>query len=390
MHKLCLVPLSSIHQRGSTVLTLLILLISGIVMSAGWVYQHILFAQRAAHNNAMKSQSMAAAETGLSWAQTHLNSIHTLGHSSCQLRPGSQVPKGQAGHSLACQHHDSAWHCQCGNNLSLENLPTPAAGPAFVVDLLPSSMERSVQVRSRACAQASPACGHQPGAELHQTWSLMGGLHRLPSAALMALGSVQISGFSELIDQKKMSPAFSKQTITGSPVDHQPGFIRPLNEPPEKNASPSVKQSSELFKSMFGFDKHEWQTQPSLLRLQCEHNCSQSLAEHLADESVTMVHLRELRVDSPITLGSPHRPVLFIVDELAQLNGPITLYGVLYAGRITSQAPEATLQIHGALISETDITLGHRPRVNFDPVLLQKLQNSTGSYVRVPATWIDS
>ena len=365
MPKLYATRYSTLQQKGGTILTLLIFLMSGMVMSLGWVHHQILFSQQSAQNDAMRSQAMALAETGFSWAQAYLNSAHSAARSLCSFSPGQPTLRAQAGHFLACQHQASSWSCQCGQYLALENLPSNP-GPSFLIELLPSQMQRSIKVRSRACVEGGVACLNQAQAELHQTWSLMGGLHHMPNAALLALGSVHISGSSDPIHGNNITNFFKY------PLMSQP-----------------VKQSSELFKFMFGFDQHEWQTQTSLRTLDCEAPCSDNLTKNLADPSVTMIHLSKLHIDSPITLGSADRPVLLVVDGLAQLNAPTTLYGLLYAGRITSKAPESTLQIHGALVSETEITLEARPMLHFDPLLLQKLQNSTGSYIRMPATWTD-
>jgi hypothetical protein len=373
-------------QRGATVLTLLIILIGCMAVSIGWVYQQMLFGQRAAHHDALKSQAMAAAETGLSWAQAHLNSIRAP-EAPCAIQSRVPLPKGLPTRFLACRHDGATWRCQCGPEGSLDHFPE-SSRPAFAIDLLPSPLERSVRVRSRACARADATCLHNPSAEIQQTWSLMGGLQRLPSGALLALGSVEISGSSANAKQADPLAPLANQPELRHSTEHPQGLPRPQEAAPN-TPSPRDEPNSTLFQWMFGFSKAEWQTQPSLLRFNCETGCAQRLARRLADGSVTMVHLPELRIDQPLTLGTPDRPVLLVVDDLAEFNGPTTLYGVLYAGRITSNAPAGTLRIQGALISESDIALGPDPRLNYDAALLQKLQHTTGSYVRVPATWID-
>lgn len=352
-------------QHGGALIAMLLVMLAGMALSAGWVHRNLLFEQHAASNDAQASQALSAAEAGLAWAQTQLNTAQIAG-AACH--PRQQVIDHNTTTPLTCQHGEAGWACQCSHTLRLQTLPE-SSQPAFSVRMQPRGGADKVQITAQACAQVQSTCRQNPGAELHQTLALAGGLRQRPQATLTALGSIDEAAISPLPGQESASLP-------------EPSLL--ANTTRLKNLSPE-----QLFMTLFGVDKKTWSEQPALLSLDCLRSCGNALSKLLRDHPGAMVHLPQLRLEGPLTLGSPEHPVLLVVDEEAHLQGSITLFGMLYARGISSESTQGHLVVEGALVSESDITLGPRAQTLDRPALLQRLMNTTGSYVRVPGTWSD-
>lgn len=352
-------------QHGGALIAMLLVMLAGMALSVEWVHRNLLFEQHAANNDAQASQALSAAEAGLAWAQTQLNATQIAG-AACN--PRQQLIDHTTATPLTCQHSEAGWACQCSNTLSLQTLPE-SSQPAFSVRIQPRGGTDKVRITAQACAQVQSTCRQNPGAEVHQTLALAGGLQQRPQATLTALGSIN-------------------EGATSPPPGNEPAS---LPDPSLMANTTQIKGLSpeQLFMTLFGIDKKTWSEQPALLSLDCRRSCGNALSKLFRHHPGAMVHLPQLRLEGPITLGSPEHPVLLVVDEEAHLQGSVTLFGMLYARSISSDSTHGHPLIEGALVSESDITLGPRTQTINRPALLQRLMNTTGSYVRVPGTWSD-
>ena len=346
---------------------MLLILLAGMALSMGWVHRNLLFEQHSASNDAQASQALSAAEAGLAWAQAQLNATQIAG-AACNPRRQLIGHPTATPAPLTCQHSEAGWACQCSNTLSLQTLPD-SSQPAFSVRMQPLGGADKVRITAQACATVQAACRQNPGAEVHQTLTLAGGLQQRPHATLTALGSID-------------------GVATSPPAGNQPAFL-PTPTLGANTAQLKGLSPEQLFMTLFGLDKKTWSEQPALLSLDCQGSCGNTLSKLLRDHPGAMVHLPQLRLEGPITLGSPEHPVLLIVDEEAHLQGSVTLFGMLYARGISSDSTHGHLVVEGAVVSESDITLGPGAQTINRPALLQRLMNTTGSYVRVPGTWSD-
>jgi hypothetical protein len=346
---------------------MLLVMLAGMALSVAWVHRNLLFEQHAANNDAQASQALSAAEAGLAWAQTQLNATQIVG-AACNPRQQLIDHTTATPAPLTCQHGQAGWACQCSNTLSLQTLPE-SSQPAFSVRMQPLGGAHKMRITAQACAKVQATCRQNPGAEVRQTLALAGGLQQRPHTTLTALGS--IDGVAPLEPPGKQPASFQAPTL-GANTARLTGLS------PEQ-----------LFMTLFGIDKKTWSEQPALLSLDCKRSCANALSKLFRNHPGAMVHLPQLRLEGPITLGSPEHPVLLVVDEEAHIQGSVTLFGMLYARRISSNSTHGHLLVEGALVSESDITLGPSAQTIDRPSLLQRLMNTTGSYVRVPGTWSD-
>ena len=383
----------------------MLLLLIAMALIMAWLNQGFLFEQRSISNEAQGSQALAAAEAGLAWAQAHLNqpnaidtNCRTTSSSSgtflrAQVLPTNQ-PDGQVRTPTApliCQHTHTGWACDCSGTQSLQTLP-PSTQPAFSVRFQPQPDAHWVKVTATACAQIDASCRQNPGAQIQSTLALVGGLLRQPGAALTALGSIQAPNLQATATLPAQAPVRTGGEYIGPTPDIQHSLPTGTALRPLQSGDPQLARLSpaNLFSSLFGVARSHWRQQPALQSFDCSQPCGSTLAKWLQERPSAMVHLRRLDVQGPITLGSPDHPVLLVVDEAASFEGQVMLFGILYAQNILSTNNSGSLlTVEGALVSETDITLG-KAQVRYNAELLGNLQRRLGSFVRVPGSWADS
>jgi PilX N-terminal len=189
--------------------------------------------------------------------------------------------------------------------------------------------------------------------------------------------------------------------------------LQRLSKVDRSGQTPPRSVHDRLFSVVFGMWPDTYQSQPSLLQVDCAGGCTASGIDALARKypGQAMWLNGDLDVDGDIgsaiavapdpTLQTlvasevaPNGPVLLIVNGNLTLSSG-TVYGLIY--RRAPPAPAApdwarglgNTTIRGALISEGSILGGGAQTVIYDAGVLNRLSSRFGSFVRVPGGWKD-
>jgi hypothetical protein len=141
-----------------------------------------------------------------------------------------------------------------------------------------------------------------------------------------------------------------------------------------------------LFASVFRMDKATWRAQPTVRIVDCKSACDQSLAQ--TPYTSLMWLDGGLKLDTPIVLGTPERPVLLVVDGPVDIHANATIHGVVYTTSPT-WTDTAGASVNGAVLVEGDLQATGATQINHNAALLKALHDRTGSYARVPGSWRD-
>ena len=157
------------------------------------------------------------------------------------------------------------------------------------------------------------------------------------------------------------------------------------------DAALAALPAERFFAAHFGVDKAAWAAQPAVTRLDCTADCSAGLLAAIstaADGALIQVD-GHLVLSGPLTLGSAQKPVAIVVSGSAQLDGDITLHGLLYANAVSWNRATRGAFVRGALLSETSFQGDAAVDLIFDSAVLDRLRNTTGSFARVGGSWRD-
>jgi hypothetical protein len=226
---------------------------------------------------------------------------------------------------------------------------------------------------------------------------LVPGLVTPPAAALTAKASVQAGSAAIGL--------FNADAASGGATVHAGALVNAPNarlgtvaggavalSVIEADAALQAASTDRFFASFFGVDKALWQQHPGVTHLRCSTDCASALAQALGTgTSHRLLWVDgDARVDSPVVLGTPQRPIMVIVNGTLTLGAGVTIHGLVYATRLVwNDAPAGTAAVHGAAISEGDYQGSGAPDFMYDSALLASLKTSTGSFARVPGSWRD-
>ncbi|MFT3956192.1 MAG: hypothetical protein QM722_17955 [Piscinibacter sp.] len=150
---------------------------------------------------------------------------------------------------------------------------------------------------------------------------------------------------------------------------------------------PAATDAAAFFAAHFGLSRAAWLRQPAVRQLDCQGDCGTALAA-LHASGVTLVALPgDLLLRGPLTLGTAQRPMLIVAAGTIQLQGAVSLHGVLYGNGISWAAPSATL--NGALLSEGTAGGDASLLLARDADVLEALRTRQGSFVQLPGGWRD-
>lgn len=405
------------RERGAATLAVAALLAGAMLLAALFVNRHLLAEQRSGTQQLRSTQAFEAAEAGLDWALAQLNAPRRIGtdcspatgatssfrerHLRWEPRTGAFVAGAQR---PACVRNGNGWTCHC----PAEGTGTPAfdddgaAHPGFAVSLLAGPRPGTVRLRSQGCSHFARPCAtgalarSDATAQVEVTLALLPGLARAPAAALTAGGSVVASGALGVHNADPRSGGIALHA--GGSV--QADALR-LTAPAGSSqaqaflaADPALAAASmrERFASTFGTDLDTWRAQPMVKRVACSGECGAELHAAVGDGVAQQLVAVDgaLRIDGPLTLGTPQRPVVLVVDGPAQFNGAVTLHGLLVARRLQwDGTTTAGALIRGAALIDSDVVTSAAPDMARDAAILDALRGSTGTFVRLPGSWRD-
>lgn len=409
--------------RGIAALALTMLLLFALLLGVAFVNRNLVFEQRASANQYRSTQAFEAAEAGLEWTLARLNdpgridadclpsidadassfrdrhliwNVRTATYSATTwLDAGSSRPL-----QPACVRGSAGWDCACpAAGLPVLALPAGArSAPAFSVQILPTPQPGQLRLLATGCSALAGPC--RPGdstapdaiAQVQVLVALLPAVRTLPAAALTVRGSVDADGAA--FGAHNRDPASGGVAIhAGNAVAAAAAY---LTQPPgaapaaavvHHDATLAALEPARLFATYFGLDREHWGKQPGVQRITCTDDCAVALAGAIGT-GATRVHVTsDLRLEGPLALGAPLRPVVIAVDGLARFNGAVRLDGLLYAAALRWDGGSGL--VRGAVVAEGDYGGSGTPEIVYDTDVLARLKGGTGSFARVSGSWRD-
>jgi PilX N-terminal len=422
-------PLSTpIHQRGVAALVVTMTLFFAMLLVAVFANRNLVFEQRSSANQYRATQAFEAAEAGLEWAQAQLNSVQRIG-ADCKASADTGAASFRARYlrtaaatagftsnvwsnagvetalQPSCVHAAAGWQCSCPAN-GHPQLVAPADGqaaPAFTLQFLPGTKPGVVRVVARGCSSLAGVCA--PGAtttadataRVEVALALLPGLASAPGATLTARGAVNAAGAAMGIHNPDVASG-GVAVHAGAGIDvgaahlSGPAGASRATVMVGNDTTLQALSADQLFIAYFGHDRTSWASQPVVTSLTCSGSCGVALENAVASAgSNALIRVSgNLSLEGPVTIGTPAQPVIVVVDGAAQLRGPVTLYGLLYASAVSWNGPiPSGALLRGALVSETGYQGDGTPELVYDAPILDALRTRTGTLARVSGSWRD-
>jgi Tfp pilus assembly protein PilX len=356
---------SAARQRGVATLVVTCGLFLAMALATLAVNRNLVFAQRAAANQARATQAFEAAEAGAEWALAQLNNTQASGADclpsdapsaltfrdrTLHVDPASARFTPVATAQPICARGPEGWACACASGgtaavtevAAAVTLAGSAPAPAFTMRVLADGHAGVVRIVSTGCTSLAGAC--LPGstsapdatAQVSVALALHGALRRPPRTALSAYHS-----------------------------------------------DPLVPGTDQFFASFFGVDKSTWTRQPVAAVVACPADCSVALSEVVAAGRSLIQVDGDVTLSTPIALGSTLHPVAIVATGKVRIESGVTVVGAVYARAFEFEGGA----VQGAAISET--AFDGAPRVSFDADVLAALARANGSLVRINGSWRD-
>ncbi len=371
-------------QRGAATIAVTLLLSFVALLSVAFAHRSVLFDAKTSVNQYRAAQAREASEAGLAWALAQLNSSTPIGD---DCRPSDNASatafreRSVAAMQATCSARDGSWSCRC----AAPSTPSDDASLAFTIQLAETGTPGVLQLNARGTASGSRS-------QLQERLGRLPGLDSLPAATLTVRGVASFGPGAFGVHHS--DPASGGLTLhSGAAL---PSLPLQLSSTPGTPASASVVASDPalaalashgLFASLFRMDKSSWRAQPMVHELDCSNTCDGTLAE--AATRHQLLWLRGgLRLDTPVTLGTPQRPVLLVVDGPVALQAGAVIHGLVY-GTHASWVDTAGASIHGAVVFEDTLQASGSTQIHHHLAVLQALHQHTGSYARVSGSWRD-
>ena len=371
-------------QRGASTIAVTLLLSFAALLSVVFANRSVLLDAKTSVNQYHAAQAREAAEAGLAWALAQLNNSTPIGDDCRPSGNASDLPfreRSVAAMRASCTAHDGDWSCNC----SASSEPSGDASHTFGIQFAETDTPGVLLLNARGAVGSSRS-------QLQVRLGRLPGLDTVPAAALTVRGPVSFGAGAFGIHHT--DPVSGGLTLhSGAPL---PSLPLHLSSTPGTPASVSVLADDPalaaltpqgLFASLFRMDKASWRTQPMVHELDCNQACDSPLAE--ASTRYQLLWLRGgLRLDTGVSLGTPQRPVVLVVDGPIELNGSAVIHGLIYATH-ASWVDTAGAAIHGAVVLENALQASGNTQIHHHLAALQALHQHTGSYARVANSWRD-
>ncbi|MES2098222.1 MAG: pilus assembly PilX N-terminal domain-containing protein [Pseudomonadota bacterium] len=418
--------LSTRRQHGAAALIVVLVMLFAMTLVATFANRNLLFEQRSSANQYRSTQAFEAAEAGIEWALAQLNANQRIGadcrpgtdlaatsfrsrHLSIAAKTGALTPTTWTHAGVAtplqasCTRAGAGWSCSCPAQ-GLPNLPAPTGATpaaAFTVQFAPAGQPGVVRLVANGCTSLAGACltgstgRADASARIEVALGLVAGLRTPPAATVTTRAGFDAG--SAALGLHNADPSTGIAVHAGGAIDAALARLTPpagaatTGLLAANDAALAALPVDRFFASYFGVDKAAWQTQPAVTRISCTADCAAALAAALdatADAALIQVD-GDLLLAGPITLGSVERPVAIIVTGTAQFDGAVGLNGLLYAAAVRWNSTAGAAFVRGALISEGGYQGNGAPEFFYDPLLLDTLRHTSGSFARINGSWRD-
>jgi len=429
-------------QRGAATLVVVMVLFFIVALVAAYTSRNLLFEQRTSANQYRSTQALEAAEAGLEWALTMLNSgrinaacqphtdpattdtsfrqrylveVDVDGRLDGRLRSDGQPLRP------ACIFDGTSWRCSCPGDAAPSLAEPAGAGPfpAFVLRFSrndPAYPAGSgpyppgvIRIESTGCTRvdvdegcAAIATSGDGRATATVLAALKSALVTPPTAAvtvhdnLIRVNSAQLHAINS-DSASRGTTVHVGQSIQG----YDPAWLSALSLAGTPSEQSFVEgdlmvrglNADRMFASAFGMASDTYRLQPAAVRVDCAIDCSAATVRDMALLNPGRVLWIdgdfEISIADPI--GSADFPVTMVVNGSVTIsNAGALLNGVVYSiGETLTNIGGLTLT--GALLAQGSLTLAGNGTntVVYDAAMLNLLNRSSGSFVRVPGSWRD-
>jgi hypothetical protein len=374
-------------QRGAAALPITLMLAFVLLMGVAFANRSVLFEVRSAINEVQAAQAHEAAQAGLNWALAQLNRSSPIGDDCRATESATATPwHEQALRGVvhaSCTAQGSAWACHCPISGDAASVAA-ATSPAFSLQLSPDAGEWQLSVTGHS---GRPG----PAARLQMRIGRLPALDTLPAAALTVRGATHIGAGLAL---HHTAPASGGVTLqAGGAVDAVDLRLASTPGTPSQTSVVSLDTAlasltpQGLHASVFRLERQAWREQPAVHELGCAFACDTALRTAALQHTLLSV-TGGLRLDTPVTLGTPERPVLLVVDGPVIFNASVVIYGLVYT-RHSGWTDTGGARIHGAVIAENDLHTQGSTQIHHDAAVLQALQERSGTFAPVAGSWRD-
>lgn len=419
----------SSRQRGAATLIVVMVLFFVVSLVAAYASRNLLFEQKTAANQYRSTAVLEAADAGLHWATSLLNSGRidanclpsaNLTDTSFRERylaiddAGAITPLTLPAPSTvalnpSCVFDGTTWQCRCPSNAA-PALAAPAGSdmfPAFRLRFVAMPTRPGlVRVEVNACTRADDACLNFPATgaanEARVTVSaivaLKGGLASVPAAALTARGTVDLSLSTMTLANTDPRTGV---TVNAGGAFTQGGsqLVTVAGSPPAGSISASdlalsgltLVPSNTMFAKTFGLWPADYRAQPGTVVLPCGGTCTAAQVRAAAAQYPGLVIWADgaLDIDTGGDIGTVDQPVVIVATGGVQFTAAATVYGLIY----TQAAPWTTAgnssTVRGAVIAEANVDGNSAATLVYDATVLNRLRLKTGSFVVIPGSWRD-
>jgi Tfp pilus assembly protein PilX len=267
------------------------------------------------------------------------------------------------------------------------------------------------------CLSFLPRAGFGEGLGTARVYlGLRSGLVSPPSVPLTVRGAISTApGLAKLrvINRDKPSDGYTVNTsevvnparFEATSVDGTPGSASFIDQdsrlqfPPATGPAP-LSSAERMFVAVFGMKRQTYRDQPGL-RV-CNSPCTSALINDLLDNNPHRIIWVEGALTLDANIGTTDAPVLLIVNsDTLTLGTGVQIIGFVYmagaASTINLPVSTPAPSIAGALVTEGSLTAsyastpapGQEFTILYDPVSLNLLRTTYGSWVRVVGSWRD-
>lgn len=327
-----------------------------------------------------------------------------IGSPAAALNPAQPA---QSPFTMLCdRRRPGPWECQCPPDLRpLPQADDGEARESTVMRIRPLGSAGGadsqglglVGLSVRACAAPSGACLASDPAdaavvERVQALMLVPALKMPPVSALVARGHVDL-GDGMVVAHNEAGLGGLALHAGGQVLGQRAGVSGPAGAPAadamlSQDARLAGLDEEAFFRRHFGLRPAEWLTQPATRRLDCAegNDCSAAL-QSLLDSGIQLVRVDgDLRLASPVVLGSALQPVLLVVRGALTIRGPLRLHGVVAVRDHLSwqnASADASL-VQGAVLVGGEVHGGAGAAVLFDGATVERLRLQAGSFLPLP------
>ncbi|WP_395699202.1 PilX N-terminal domain-containing pilus assembly protein [Aquabacterium sp.] len=433
--------------QGMATLAVVMILFFVVAMVAAYTNRNLVFEQRTAANSYRSAQALAAADAGVDWTVAMLNG--GIIDSNCQGGAGATndfrsrylnlLPSGAFQLSTwasaagpvqtprpSCTMTDTGWICGCPSSGDT-SLPAPSTAEAPVVFSVKMSawdavgVPGAIQLTVKGCTSA--LTGDVSAANLNSTLAChmrqptesadvdgqarMGTVLGLVSALPVAPVAAVTAGADIVLSGGTTMRASNTDSATGE-VLHAGGAIQKASATtsfsgPAGSSTSGLEQQGDsalssaassgsgenLFQSLFGMMRSDYQNQPAALRLTCASACTASadLIPALASSPTRIIWVNgDLNIDQATAIGSANLPAMVVVNGDVTISQGAAFTGVIYSHGSINWSNSAA-SVSGAVVARNNFNANSDVNLAYDAKVVRRLQQSYGSFVRVPGSW---